>query len=61
MNCFTRANEIRCAIPRTPKKVKESLPSATLLNVPLFHATGCLSVMIPNTVAGGKDRHDPPL
>jgi long-chain acyl-CoA synthetase len=25
-----------------------------LLNVPLFHATGCLSVMIPNTAAGGK-------
>jgi long-chain acyl-CoA synthetase len=28
--------------------------SAFLLNVPLFHATGCLSVMIPNTAAGGK-------
>jgi long-chain acyl-CoA synthetase len=30
--------------PRTPY----------LLNVPLFHATGCLSVMIPNTASGGK-------
>jgi long-chain acyl-CoA synthetase len=29
-------------------------PSSFLLNVPLFHATGCLSVMIPNTAAGGK-------
>jgi long-chain acyl-CoA synthetase len=29
-------------------------PNAYLLNVPLFHATGCLSVMIPNTAAGGK-------
>jgi long-chain acyl-CoA synthetase len=28
--------------------------NAFLLNVPLFHATGCLSVMIPNTAAGGK-------
>ena len=32
----------------------ESNPSSFLLNVPLFHATGCLSVMIPNTAAGGK-------
>ena len=32
----------------------EGVPSSFLLNVPLFHATGCLSVMIPNTAAGGK-------
>jgi len=31
-----------------------SSASSFLLNVPLFHATGCLSVMIPNTAAGGK-------
>jgi long-chain acyl-CoA synthetase len=29
-------------------------PNSYLLNIPLFHATGCLSVMVPNTAAGGK-------
>ena len=32
----------------------ESLPSAGLLSVPLFHATGCLASMITATAAGGK-------
>ena len=32
----------------------EKLPNAFLLNVPLFHATGCLAVMVVNTAAGGK-------
>jgi len=31
-----------------------NLPSAYLLNIPLFHATGCLAVMITNTASGGK-------
>ncbi|MDE3064676.1 MAG: acyl--CoA ligase [Acidobacteriota bacterium] len=31
-----------------------SVPNSFLLNVPLFHATGCLAVMIVNTAAGGK-------
>lgn len=30
------------------------LPSASLLNVPLFHATGCLATMISNLASGGK-------
>ena len=29
-------------------------PNATLLTIPLFHATGCLAVMVVNTAAGGK-------
>ena len=32
----------------------EELPNANLLNIPLFHATGCLAVMVVNTAAGGK-------
>jgi long-chain acyl-CoA synthetase len=31
-----------------------SVPNAILLNVPLFHATGCLAVLITNVAAGGK-------
>ena len=31
-----------------------SVPNAYLLNIPLFHATGCLAVMIANTASGGK-------
>jgi long-chain acyl-CoA synthetase len=32
----------------------DSVPNASLLSVPLFHATGCLATMITNTAAGGK-------
>jgi long-chain acyl-CoA synthetase len=32
----------------------ENTQSASLLSVPLFHATGCLATMITNTAAGGK-------
>jgi long-chain acyl-CoA synthetase len=32
----------------------KSIPNASLLNVPLFHATGCLATMITNTASGGK-------
>jgi long-chain acyl-CoA synthetase len=31
-----------------------SIPNASLLSVPLFHATGCLATMITNTASGGK-------
>ena len=31
-----------------------SAPNSTLLNVPLFHATGCLATMVVNTASGGK-------
>ena len=33
---------------------KEKSPNAFLLSVPLFHATGCHSVMVSNLAAGGK-------
>lgn len=29
-------------------------PMANLLNIPLFHATGCLAVMVVNAAAGGR-------
>jgi len=32
----------------------QSVPNASLLNVPLFHATGCLATMLVNTASGGK-------
>ena len=32
----------------------KSIQNAGLLNVPLFHATGCLAVMVVNTASGGK-------
>jgi long-chain acyl-CoA synthetase len=32
----------------------QSIPNASLLNVPLFHATGCLATMLTSTAAGGK-------
>lgn len=32
----------------------QSIPNANLLNVPLFHATGCLATMVVNTASGGK-------
>jgi long-chain acyl-CoA synthetase len=32
----------------------ESVRGSSLLNVPLFHATGCLATMTTNTAAGGK-------
>lgn len=32
----------------------QSIANANLLNVPLFHATGCLATMVVNTASGGK-------
>lgn len=32
----------------------DGAPSSYLLSVPLFHATGCHSVLVTNTLAGGK-------
>jgi long-chain acyl-CoA synthetase len=54
MNLFYASQRDALRYPPDPEEGRESFPSAFLLNVPLFHATGCLSVMIPNTVAGGK-------
>jgi long-chain acyl-CoA synthetase len=54
MNLFYASQRDALRYPPDADEAKESFPSAFLLNVPLFHATGCLSVMIPNTVAGGK-------
>lgn len=32
----------------------QSIPNAALLNIPLFHATGCLATLVVNTASGGK-------
>jgi len=32
----------------------QSIPNAALLNIPLFHATGCLATLVTNTASGGK-------
>ena len=32
----------------------QSIPNAALLNIPLFHATGCLATMMTNAASGGK-------
>ena len=38
----------------TPHPEEADQPGGFLLNIPLFHATGCLAVMVVNTAAGGK-------
>jgi long-chain acyl-CoA synthetase len=54
MNMFYVAQRYTLRFGSQELDKEESLASSFLLNVPLFHATGCLSVMIPNTAAGGK-------
>jgi acyl-CoA synthetase (AMP-forming)/AMP-acid ligase II len=54
MNLFYAAQRHSLRFPSETADGEGTFPSAFLLNVPLFHATGCLSVMIPNTAAGGK-------
>lgn len=53
MNLFfvARRNALRFAGAETDA---QSTSNATLLNVPLFHATGCLATMVVNTASGGK-------
>ncbi len=38
----------------TTDETEERVQPAMLLSVPLFHATGCHSIMVTNTAAGGK-------
>jgi long-chain acyl-CoA synthetase len=54
MNMFYVAQRYTLRFGTQDVNVEAAGPNAYLLNVPLFHATGCLSVMIPNTAAGGK-------
>jgi long-chain acyl-CoA synthetase len=49
----TRAG-LRAAGGRAPRDTEEGRPGAYLLSVPLFHATGCHSVLVANTAAGNK-------
>ncbi len=40
--------------PEPTSSMTPSIQSSSLLSVPLFHATGCHSVLVGNTAAGGK-------
>jgi long-chain acyl-CoA synthetase len=54
MNLFYVSQRQALRYPSDVDTSEGAFPNSFLLNVPLFHATGCLSVMIPNTAAGGK-------
>jgi long-chain acyl-CoA synthetase len=45
---------MRSSRPRSPRDDNDGRPGAYLLSVPLFHATGCHSVLVANTAAGNK-------
>jgi long-chain acyl-CoA synthetase len=49
----TRA-ALRSPTRRAPRDHDDGRPGAYLLSVPLFHATGCHSVLVANTAAGNK-------
>ncbi len=49
----TRAGR-RATTRRDPREAEDGRPGAYLLSVPLFHATGCHSVLVANTAAGNK-------
>jgi len=53
MNLFFIGQRASLRAPSRPEDIDEG-PGANLLTIPLFHATGCLAVMVVNTAAGGK-------
>jgi long-chain acyl-CoA synthetase len=54
MNLFYLGQRQALRFPKLIDAGQETFPSSYLLNVPLFHATGLLSIVVPNTAAGGK-------
>jgi steroid-24-oyl-CoA synthetase len=52
MNLFFRGQVAGERAPRAPADT--SYPTANLLSVPLFHATGCLVTMMSSLIAGSK-------
>ncbi len=54
MNLFFISQRSALRFPPSEDERRRESPNASLLNVPLFHATGCLAVMVVNTAAGGK-------
>ena len=54
MNLFFISQRSALRFPPSDLERERESPNASLLNVPLFHATGCLAVMVVNTAAGGK-------
>lgn len=53
MNLFFIGQRASLRAPATAEARNEG-PGANLLTIPLFHATGCLAVMVVNAAAGGK-------
>ncbi|HEY5103544.1 MAG TPA: AMP-binding protein, partial [Acidimicrobiales bacterium] len=55
MNLFFRGqvNALR-TVNESTRDAKPVAQNSNLLNVPLFHATGCLAVMTTSTIAGAK-------
>ncbi|OYV59810.1 MAG: hypothetical protein B7Z69_06130 [Actinobacteria bacterium 21-73-9] len=52
MNLFFRAQVVAARTPAAP--APSPYPSANLLSVPLFHATGCLVTMMSSLLTGSK-------
>jgi long-chain acyl-CoA synthetase len=51
---FINARGQRMASDEQLESMSTGTPNAVLLSVPLFHATGCHSVLVANTASGGK-------
>ncbi len=54
MNLFFLNRRAALRYPATSADPGQTVSSASLLNIPLFHATGCLSMMLVNVAAGHK-------
>lgn len=54
MNLFYVAQRQALRFPDQVAGAGEAFPTSYLLHVPLFHATGLLSIVVPNTAAGAK-------
>ncbi len=54
MNLFFTGARASMRFPAGPAAPGTPTQNAFLLSVPLFHATGTLAILIPNTAAGGK-------
>ncbi len=51
---LTARNQLRATAATRQAMSTGGLQNAYLLSVPLFHATGCHSILVANTAAGGK-------
>ena len=54
MNLFFVTSRTQLRFGAATQGSEASSPNSYLLSVPLFHATGCLAILVVNTAAGGK-------